>query len=111
QTSGQGADVGPPVTADLRLVAHAAERHAHELASGGAGDRLADRGLPGSGRSHEDEDRAGAAVVSDAALAAELANRQIFGDAPLHVLEPRVVGVEHGTRSRGIQYLFGPGGP
>jgi len=38
-------DVGAPVATDLGLVAHAAERHAHELAPGGAGDRLAERGL------------------------------------------------------------------
>ena len=31
--------------ADLRLVAHAAERHAHELAARGIGDRHAERGL------------------------------------------------------------------
>ena len=30
----QRADVGAPVAADLGLVAHAAERHAHELAAG-----------------------------------------------------------------------------
>ena len=33
------ADVGAAVAADLGLVAHAAERHAHELAAGGARDR------------------------------------------------------------------------
>ena len=38
--AGQRADVGAPVAADLGLVAHAAERQAHELASGGPGDAL-----------------------------------------------------------------------
>ncbi len=41
-----GADVGAPVAADLRLVAHAADRHADELAPERAGDRLAERRLP-----------------------------------------------------------------
>ena len=42
QPAREGADVGAPVAADLGLVADAAQRHADELASGGAGDRLAD---------------------------------------------------------------------
>ena len=41
----QRADIGAAVAADLGLVAHAAERHAHELAVGGARDGLAERGL------------------------------------------------------------------
>src|SRR2546422_3983068 len=51
--SGERADVRAPVPADLRLVAHAAEGHAHELTAGRAGDRLADRGLAGARRSEE----------------------------------------------------------
>ena len=42
---GQRADVGAAVAADLRLVAHAAERDAHELAAHRARDRAAERGL------------------------------------------------------------------
>ena len=39
------ADVGTAVAADLGFVAHAAQRHAHELAVRRAGDGLAQRGL------------------------------------------------------------------
>ena len=39
------ADVGPPVAADLGLVAHAAERQPHELAVQRSGDRLGERRL------------------------------------------------------------------
>ncbi len=41
----QRADVGAAMAADLRLVAHAAERDAHELAPHRARDRAAERGL------------------------------------------------------------------
>jgi hypothetical protein len=50
QPARQRADVRAAVAADLGLVAHAAERHAHELAAERAGDRLADRGLADAGR-------------------------------------------------------------
>ncbi len=36
--SGQGADVGTPMAANFRFIPHAAQRQAHELASGGLGD-------------------------------------------------------------------------
>ena len=42
---GHRADVGAAVAADLRLVAHAADGDALELAAHGRGDRLAERGL------------------------------------------------------------------
>ena len=89
EPSGKRADVGPSVAADLGLVPDAAERHADELASGGAGDRLADRRLAGSGRTDQREDRAGALVVLDAALLAQLRDRDVLDDAVLHVLEAR----------------------
>ena len=41
--AGQGADVGAAVAADLRLVAHAAQADAVELAAHGGGDRPAQR--------------------------------------------------------------------
>ena len=98
QAARERADVGAPVAADLGLVADAAERHAHELAAGRAGDRLADRGLAGAGRADQGQDRAGALVLRDAAVGAQLAHGQVLGDAVLDVLEARVVGVEHLTR-------------
>src|ERR687887_415536 len=58
-----GPDVGAPVAADLRLVAHAADRDAHELALERARDRLAERRLAPPGRPDEAEDGAGDVVL------------------------------------------------
>ena len=91
----QGADVGPPVAADLGLVADAAERHPDELAAERAGDRLADRGLARAGRPDEGEDRAGPLVRLDPALLAQLADGDVLDDPLLDVLEPGVIRVEH----------------
>src|SRR5581483_8201645 len=92
--------------ADLRLVAHAAERHADELAIQGAGDRLADRRLAGAGRADQRQDRARALVGLDAALLAELAHGEVLDDALLHVVEPRMVCVEYLARVPRIETLF-----
>src|SRR6185503_1208093 len=80
----QRADVGAPVAADLGLVVHAAERDALELASRGARDRLAERGLADSGRADEAQDRA-------LALGVELAHREVLEDAALDLVEAVVV--------------------
>ena len=107
QAARERADVRAPVAADLGLVADAAERHAHELAARRAGDRLADRGLAGAGRADQRQDRAGAAVLLDAALDAQLLDGQVLDDAVLDVLEAGVVGVEHLARVHGVELLVG----
>src|SRR5205823_14735725 len=107
QTARQGADVRTAVTADLGLVAHAAERHAHELTSRGARDRLADRGLAGPRRTDQGEYRARALVLLDPALLAQLAHGQVLGDPLLDVLEAGVVGVEHLARVHRVEPLLG----
>ncbi len=56
--AGERADVGASVSADLGLVAHAAQRDANELAPCGLRDRLAERGLPDAGRPCQAEDGA-----------------------------------------------------
>ena len=95
------------MAADLGLVAHAAKRHPHELASGRAGDRLADRGLAGAGRTDQGKDRArGPSLLGDAALLAKLANGDVLGDAVLDVLESGVIGVEHLAGVNGIESLL-----
>src|SRR3974390_349924 len=53
----QSANIGAPVAANFRLVMHAAERHAHELAVHRARDRLAERGLTHARRPDEAADR------------------------------------------------------
>jgi hypothetical protein len=93
------------VPADLRLVAHAAERHADELASERTRDRLADRRLARAGRADQRQDRAGLLVLGDAAVGAQLAHGDVLGDAVLHVLEAGVVLVEHLARVHRVEPL------
>ena len=85
---GHRADVGAAMAADLRLVAHAAERHADELAVGRLGDRLAERGLAHAGRADEAQDRA-------LHLVHALLHREVFEDALLDLLEAEMILVEH----------------
>ena len=85
--------------ANLRLVAHPAQRHAHEGAAEGAGDRAAERRLPHAGRAHEAEDRA-------LELADEREHRDVVEDAVLHIGEPEVVLVEHELRTRDIHHVI-----
>jgi hypothetical protein len=76
-----------------RIFAHAAERHPHELAAGRAGDRLADRGLAGARRPDQRQDRARLRIGLDPPIGAQLAHREVLGDAVLDVLQTGVVGV------------------
>ena len=85
--TGQRADVGAPVAADLGLVVDAAEAHPHELAAHRLGDALAQRGLADAGRADEGEDRA-------ADLVRQGAHREVLEDALLDLLEAVVVLVE-----------------
>ncbi len=93
--AGQGADVGAAMTAHLGLVAHAAERHAHERPARGVGDRLPERGLAHARRTGQAQDRA-------ALSAGHLAHGQVLEDALLDVLEAVVVGVELGLDPRDL---------
>src|SRR5205814_162337 len=83
----QRADVGAAMPADFSLVAHAAERHAYELASKRLGDGTRQRRLADSRRSDEAENRTLDAWV-------QLADGQVFEDAVLGFLKPGVIGVE-----------------
>src|SRR4029077_12468680 len=80
-------DVGAAMAADLRFVAHAAEREPHELAVHRAGRRLGEGGLARSGRSGEGED--GRLRLLD-----QRADGEEFEDALLDLLEPVVILVE-----------------
>ena len=107
--SGQRADVGAPVPADLGLVAHAAEGDADELAAERARDRLAERGLADAGRPDEREHGTGAAAADDlqAALGAAGAHGEVLDDAVLHVVQAVVVGVEHLARGGDVGVVLG----
>ena len=100
--AGQRADIGAPVAADLRLVVHAAEADAHELAVHRARDRLAERGLADAGRADEAQDRR-------LALRRELAHGEIFDDAPLDLVEAEVVLVEDACAPRAMSIGFSSG--
>jgi len=75
------------VAADLGLVAHAADGHAHELATQRVGDRLPERRLADAGRADETEDRPREVVL-------ELGDREVLDDPLLDLLEIEVVVVE-----------------
>ena len=101
---GSDADVGAPVAADLRLVVHAAQAHAHELAPGRLGDALAERGLADAGRADEAQDRALARGI-------ELAHREVLEDALLDLVEAVVVLVEDAPRLGDVDRGLGAGRP
>ena len=106
QPSREGADIRAPMAADFGFVADAAERHPDELPARGPRDRLADRRLAGPRRPDQGQDHARTAIVGHAAFGAELAHRQVLGDAALHIVEPLVVRVENRARVGGIEPLF-----
>ena len=91
--AGHRADVRAAVAADLGLVAHTADREAHELPSERVRDRVAERRLADTGRADEAEDLAGD-------LVAQLRDGEVLDDPVLHLLEVEVVGVEHLARVR-----------
>ena len=101
---GHRADVGAPVAADLGLVPHAADRHADEPASEGAGDRLAERGLADARRPDEAED-----LARD--LLAQLRDREVLDDPVLHLVEVEVIAVEHPPRVVQVEVVLGRGVP
>ena len=88
------------MAADLGLVAHAAERHAHELAVRRARDRLAERGLADAGRADQAQDRALDPLHA-------LRDRQVFDDAFLDLVEAVVILVEHLLRGRDVVVHLG----
>ena len=85
--AGHRADIGAPVAADLRLVAHAAQRQPHELAVGGARDALSQRRLAHARRTHQAEDGTLHVVL-------ELADGEVLEDALLHLVQRVVIAVE-----------------
>ena len=92
------------MAADLGLVAHAAERHAHELAPECAGDRAAERRLADAWR--PDETQNGAFHALD-----QRQHADVVEDAILHFLEAVVILVEDPPRVRDVEHVVGPLGP
>ena len=77
-------DVGAAVAADLGLVVHPAQRHAHEFPPERLGDALAERSLAHAGRADEAQDRSVAVRI-------ELAYCEEFQDALFYHLQPEMV--------------------
>ena len=73
--TGPRTDVGTPVTADLRFVAHTADGDAHERPTERTRDRLTERRLADTRRTDEHEDRAGTAPADAARARAPCAGR------------------------------------
>ena len=87
---GHRADVGAAMPADLGLVAHAAEGHAHERPAERVGDALRDAALAGAGRAGEAQD--GGRLVGD------VRRRASGRRAP----RPPACGTRRGTRGCGL---------
>ena len=87
----QRADIRSPVTADLRLVAHAAERDPVELPAERPRDRPAERGLADARGADEAQDR----ILPGRAHAL---HREVFEDTFLHLLETGMILVEDPPR-------------
>src|SRR5882757_7420905 len=94
--AGQRTDVGPAMTADFRLIMHAAETYTPELESKSLGDALAQRRLADARRTHKTENRA-------AALWIQLPDGEEFENAPLDLLEPVVILVQDGAGALDVE--------
>ena len=96
----QRSDVGPPMPANLRLVANAAQREAHELAAHRTRDRSSERGLAGSRRPDEAQDRSLGIVL-------QLAHREEFEDALLDLVEVVMIFVKDRAGVLDIEVVLG----
>ncbi len=83
----QRADVGPAMTANLRLVVHAAERDAAELPSQRPRNAAAERGFAHARRPDKAQDR-------PLHIRLQTPNAQVIQDAVLHLLQAVVILVE-----------------
>jgi hypothetical protein len=92
------------MSTDLGFVAHAAERHANELAAGGTRHRLAERGLADARGADQAQDR-GLDLVN------ALLHGQVLEDAVLDLLEPVVILVQHVRRVAEVVLDLGLLGP
>ena len=104
--AGDGADVGAPVPADFRLIAHAAQTDAHHFATNRLGHRRRNRSLADAGRPVQVDDRA------LHVLAGQFTNGDILHDSFFHVLEAVMVLIEHLPNMGNVEVVFrliGPG--
>ncbi len=88
QATWHRADVGTPVTANLGLVTHATQGHAHELAIGRTRDGLGQRGLAHTGRTNQAKHR-------PLEFLHPLLHSEILENALLDLFQAIVVGIEN----------------
>ena len=100
----QGPDVGAAMAANLGFVVHAAERDTLELASQGARNAAAERGLAYAWRSDEAED-------GPLHIRLETAHAQVVEDAILHPLQIVMIQVENLLRLGDVHFAAGRLGP
>ena len=102
--AGHRADVRLAVAADLRLIVHAAEGDARELAVRGMGNAHGDARLARARRADQTQHAA-------LDIGRELAHGQIFRDAVLDLFEAEMLIVEHFARGAHIEPFLGAGVP
>ena len=89
------ADVGSPVTADIRLVAHPAEAHTDILSAERTRNRGANAGLSRAGRADKEQNGAGLPPL-------QRHDRNLLQNAVLHFFEAEVIFVQHLLRRREV---------
>src|SRR5205085_12019061 len=82
------ADVGPPMSANFRFVAHPAETDPDKFASKRVGNRLAETRFADAGRPEETEDRTMPGRI-------QFAHRQILDQPLFHFLQIVMVAIEN----------------
>ena len=92
------------MAADLGFVAHAAERHPHELSAEGARDRPPERRFANSRRPDQAQNRPVDALD-------EREHADVVENPVLHVLEAMVILVEHAPRVGDVHDVVGSLGP
>ena len=102
--AGHRTDIRLAMAADLRLVVHAAEGNARELAVRGMGNAHGDARLARARRADQTQHAA-------LDIGRELAHGQIFRDAVLDLFEAEMLIVEHFARGAHIEPLLGAGVP
>src|SRR5207244_7950845 len=102
--AGQSADIGAPVTADIRLIVYAAETLPHELPFHGPSDALPEGRLAHTRRTDKAQDRT-------LALRHQFTNRQKFNDALFDPLEIVMIGIENLARLWEIDFLLAGNAP
>src|SRR5215813_13902155 len=98
------ADIGTPMTANIRLIMDSTQTLAHELAIHRPSDALPERSLAYSRGTHQ-------AQNGTFPFRHELTNREKFNNALFHFLESVMVSVQNFTRLRKIDLFFGKNAP